>query len=229
MRRVANGSMRGTPEGTAPRCDAGACGRDIFDGGRTAERGSAFRCGGSKADFPEPPTLRTFGGNVTWRLMPYQPFDTERVLGRLLNPAIFAGGAVLFISIGLREPIPPPANAWAYGCYVTQNSPPIIIEGSGIRPLDGQARAVPFRLEWDDGGIILWPAQRIVFVREQEGGISYQVEDGPGNAFLFVTVVGGNVYPGVNKERLETFQVSTHDGNVVAFHRVAMETCGDPA
>jgi hypothetical protein len=161
--------------------------------------------------------------------MSYKPaVDPERVLERYFPFAVFSAAAVIFAASILREASPPPSNEAAFGCYASHPRPPILINASGVQPMDGQTPAIPFRLQWDEGGILLWPERHLILT-EGTDPASFQVKDIPGRAFLFVNIVSGAVYPGLNAAKLEAFQFFTKEGTRVAYRRVVPETCAGPA
>lgn len=160
--------------------------------------------------------------------MPYEAAaDPERTMKRWAPFAVFGFGAILISFVVFKEPTGPPSNGAAFGCYISNNRPPIRINASGVQVMDAKTPVVPFRLEWHDEGITLWPENRFILVDRPEGG-SFQVEDKPGQAITFVTVVDSAVYPDVDAANLNAFQFFTSEGIRAGYSRTASEACAAP-
>lgn len=157
--------------------------------------------------------------------MPYQPnIDNDRLIDKFGPYAFMALLALAIFLFSMQKPSPPPPNAAAFGCYVSADHPSILIDQGGLHIVGTRLQAVSFRLEWNDEGIYLWPDKMIELTAVSDHSY-FELREGPGNAFVFVKMENGKLYPNTNAATLETFEFSDTSYRRVIYRNDLMSNC----
>ena len=157
--------------------------------------------------------------------MTYKPsIDAEGDLRRWAPIMMLCAGGLIAAYSFTKEGAKPPANSSAFGCYISDKRPPILIDEHGLQIVDSNMETIPFSLDWNDEGIFLWPERRIVLSDDPQTG-SFTVKNEAGHAFNFVNVLDGGVYPDVDAANLETFQILTANGRRAAYTKTDPVRC----
>jgi len=158
--------------------------------------------------------------------MTYQPsIDVEGSLQRWAPGIMLCAAGLLAAYSFSTEGAKPPRNSSAFGCYISNNRPPILIGKRGLQIVGSSLKPIPFSLDWNDEGIFLWPEKRLVLTDDPQGGGAFTVRDEAGYAFNFVNILNGSVYPDVDATELETFQMITANDRRAAYTKTDPVRC----
>ncbi len=129
---------------------------------------------------------------------------------------------VLFVA---PEPRSPPANRLAFGCYMTADGPPILLNQAGMHVMQDDFPPIGFHLERHKQGIVLAAEAPINASGTQPGyhfGIS---ERGVGKLLSFFKVVDGEVFGVFEESELGGFRMPAKDGRYLPYRKEEALIC----
>jgi hypothetical protein len=109
-------------------------------------------------------------------------------------------------------PPPPPSNAAVFGCYAASDSPPILLDATGMHVRQAGYPTVPFHLQRSKTGIVL-TADRPIRADKTANGYQFGMDKrGVGWFMSFYRVENGQTYGVFDDRLLKGFQMLARDG-----------------
>jgi len=158
--------------------------------------------------------------------MVYDPHnDPDRDLARWLPAVGLVAVMIVLVIQFMREPIPPPPNASAFGCYATVTAPSILLDESGMHINQEGFPKIGFHLERHKQGIAL-TAEAPIYAEAGPEGYQYSVASrGIGKFLSFYKVIDGKLYGIFEADELELFRMLAEDGRNLPYERTDQARC----
>ena len=135
-------------------------------------------------------------------------------------------GAVLILAISNPPKQTPVANSEvAFGCYVNDRAPAILLSANGMHILQPNFPIIPFHLEKHKNGYSL-TADRPIKAEAQGRRFTYAFyRPGDGTYLNFFHIVAGVKYGAFEKEDLDGFTMVARDGTGLSYAAASKKAC----
>ena len=132
---------------------------------------------------------------------------------------------IAFVAIFQPFAKPPPPNSAAYGCYVADGAPSILLDPRGMSILQKSFPRIPFHLERHKTAITLTADAPIQADLVGSRYFYSMYHPGEGWYIDFQRVEGGRRYGEFNERQLSMFAMLARDGGEIIYNKAPFESC----
>lgn len=127
--------------------------------------------------------------------------------------------------IDFKKRIPNPPNNKAFGCYITDQSAPILLNKEGMTILQSPPMQIGYHLENHKTGIAL-TADAPITAQPNDSRYTYSIERrGVGWYLDFFNEIGGRRYGVFDENELQQFTMLATDGRYLSYHKGSPTDC----
>lgn len=157
--------------------------------------------------------------------------DENVVFEPVVRWGAFAMVALIVAVIAIFHPVakPDPPNSAAYGCYITDNAPSILLGESGMSIQQRGFLGIPFHLERHKTAITLVADAPIRGEIAAGRYLYFRYHPGAGRFLDFQKIEGGRRSGQFDETKLTMFSMVADDGNEIIYAKAPLTECSEAA
>jgi hypothetical protein len=134
----------------------------------------------------------------------------------MLGRAIAVLVCCVFVWLIMHQMRPAPLNSSAYGCYVSDSAPPILLDAKGMKVLQEGVPLMGFHLERHKGGLVL-TTHNWLDTYPADGGYLFRGGRDTGRFVPFFIMQNERISGVSDESKLNAFRIRNQDGSFLIY------------